>query len=229
MHLTEKFKFIMEDFFAQYHEDLLRAQYKVSEIVQQKLPRGTIREDFLCEHVLKRKGSLRCNKGMVLKDGVQSGECDLIFYESSSPVNPMGSSQIFIEPKFCKLILEVKSNATGSDLKKTNQNFQKIKSIDPSVMPLCGVFCYNTKLDKKTILGRFGWGYDKEVMSWVENQSLTLAYPHVDFIICIASSAKRRKRIEKQFFITRDTISGRYFNRQEFPIIKNFFGVTDNL
>ena len=37
----------MNDLYAQYYEDLLGVQYKVSETIQQKLPRGTIREDFL--------------------------------------------------------------------------------------------------------------------------------------------------------------------------------------
>lgn len=70
----------MDDIFAQYYEDLLRAQYKVSESVQQNLPRGTIRENFLCDLVLKRKESLRGKKGIVSKNKIQSGECDLIFY-----------------------------------------------------------------------------------------------------------------------------------------------------
>ena len=102
----------MDDTFAQYYEDLLRAQYNVSEIVQQKLPRGTIREDFLRDIVLRRKESWRGKKGIIVKNGVQSGECDLIFYDSSATANPIGD-QIMIEPKHCKMVLEIKSNATN--------------------------------------------------------------------------------------------------------------------
>ncbi len=38
----------MEDIFAQYYEDLLRAQYRVSEVLvkDQHLSCGTIREEF---------------------------------------------------------------------------------------------------------------------------------------------------------------------------------------
>ena len=175
----------MDEIFAQYYEDLLRAQYRVSEFVQQHLPRGTIREDFLRDLVLKRKESLRGKKGLVAKNGMQSGECDLIFHEISATTTPLGD-QIMIEPRHCKLALEVKSNATGNDIKKTNKNFEKIKTIDPDIKPLCGLFCYNATLEKKTILNRFGWTYDKDLESWKENIALGIEYPHIDFIVCIA-------------------------------------------
>ena len=218
----------MEKIFAQYYEDLLRAQYRVSEIVQQYLPRGTIREEFLRDLVLKRKESLRGKKGIVAKNGIQSGECDLIFYETSATVNPVGD-QIMIEPRYCKLVMEVKSNATGNDIKKTNINFQKVKSIDPDNRPQCGLFCYNTVLEKRTILNRFGWTYDKDLESWKENISNRLNYPHIDFIVCVASLELDEECTEKQFFLIKDNISGRFILRSEYPIINNFFGITDNL
>ncbi len=148
----------MDEIFAQYYEDLLRAQYKVSQIVQQNLPKGTIREDFLRELVLKRKESLRAKKGMVAMSSKQSGECDLIFYDSSATINPIGD-QVMIEPRHCKLVLEVKSNAKGSDFKKTNNNFKKIKEIDPENKPFCGLFCYNTATEKKDYLEEFWLGF----------------------------------------------------------------------
>ncbi len=218
----------MDEIFAQYYEDLLRAQYRVSEFVQQHLPRGTIREDFLRDLVLKRKESLRGKKGMVAKNGTQSGECDLIFHEISATTTHLGD-QIMIEPRHCKLVLEVKSNANGTDIKKTNQNFQKIKAIEPDIKPLCGLFCYNIALEKKTILNRFGWTYDKVLESWKENTALRIEYSYIDFIICIACLEEDEECMEKQFFLIKDSESGRYVLRAEYPIIKNFFGVTDNL
>ena len=135
----------MDDVLAQYYEDLLRAQYRVSEVVQQTLPRGTIREDFMRDLVLKRKESLRGKKGIVARNAAQSGECDLIFYDISAITTPLGD-QIMIEPRHCELVLEIKSNATGAEIKKTNSNFQVIKAIDPDNQPLFGVFFYNTFL-----------------------------------------------------------------------------------
>jgi len=218
----------MDEIIAQYYEDLLRAQYRVSEFVQQHLPRGTIREDFLRDLILKRKESLRGKKGIVAMNGIQSGECDLIFYDASATINPMGD-QIMIEPRHCKLVLEVKSNATGNEIKKTNKNFEKIKMIDPDTKPLCGLFCYNTAIEKKTILNRFGWTYDKDLESWKEDTALSIKYPYIDFIVCIACLEEDEKCMEKQFFLIKDSESGRYILRSEYPIIKNFFGVTDNL
>lgn len=218
----------MDDIFAQYYEDLLRAQYRVSEIVQQKLPRGTIREDFLRDIVLNKKESLRGKKGMVAKNGLQSGECDLIFYEISGTTTPLGD-QIMIEPRHCKLVLEVKSNATGNEIKKTNKNFKKIKEIDLDNQPLCGLFCYNTALVKRTILNRFGWIYDKDLESWKDDSTVGIEYPHIDFIICIACLEEDEECTEKQFFLIKDNESGRYILQLEYPIIKSFFGITDNL
>lgn len=218
----------MDEIFAQYYEDLLKAQYKVSQIVQQNLPKGTIREDFLRELVLKRKESLRAKKGMVSMGLKQSGECDLIFYDSSATINPIGD-QIMIEPKHCRLVLEIKSNATGSDLKRTNNNFQKIKEIDPENKPLCGLFCYNSEIEKKTVLKRFGWVFDEELKSWEENLSLEMKYLHIDFMLCIACLEEDEEYTEQQFFLVKDRRSQRFVLKQEYPVIKNFFAVTDNL
>lgn len=218
----------MNETFAQYYEDLLRAQYKVSQIVQQKLPRGTIREDFLRDLVLKRKESLRSKKGMIAKNSAQSGECDLIFYDFLATINPVGD-QIIIEPRHCKLALEIKSNATGSDLKKTNNNFKKIKEIDPENKPFCGLFCYNSAIEKKTVLRRFGWIFDEELESWEEDLSLEIKYLHIDFIVCIACLEENEECTVHQFFLIKDKISQRFVLKQEYPIIKNFFAVTDNL
>jgi len=218
----------MDDLFAQYYEDLLRSQYQVSEFVQQKLPRGTIREDFLKDLVLKRKESIRGKKGIVSFDGTQSGECDLIFHDISATITPLGE-QILIEPKHCKLILEVKSNATGNDIKKTNDNFETIKTIDTDHNPVCGLFCYNTSISKGAILSRFGWHFDNELEAWVETPGYDLEYPNIDFIICIASLEEDEECIEKQFFLIKDETSGRFVLRQDYPIIKNFFVVTENL
>lgn len=218
----------MDKIFPQYYEDLLRAQYRASEdlVKKQHLSCGTIREEFLKEILLKKNDLIKITKGFIKKENETSGECDLIFY--TGPVDTLGGHS-FIKPVHCKLVLEVKSNATGNDMKKTNQNFERIKTFDPDNQPLYGLFCYNTALEKKTVLNRFGWTYDKDLESWKENIALNIEYPHIDFIVCIACFEEDEERIEKQFFLIKDTISGRYILRSEYPIIRNFFGVTDNL
>lgn len=218
----------MDNVFAQYYEDLLRAQYRVSEVVKHTLPRGTIREDFLRDLVLKRKESLRGKKGIVCIGGIQSGECDLIFYDISATVQPLGD-QIIVEPVCCKLVLEIKSNASGSEIKKTNKNFEIIKGLDPDNQPRCGLFCYNTSIAKETILKRFGFFYDKDLESWVDNLSFPIEYPHIDFIVCIACLEEDEECTEKQFFLIKDEVSGRFTLELEYPIIKNFFAITDNM
>ncbi len=218
----------MDDIFAQYYEDLLRAQYRVSEVVQQHLPRGTIRENFLRDIVLAKKESLRAKKGVVCKSGAQSGECDLIFYDVSATIQPLGD-QMMIAPVFCKLVLEIKSNATGNEIKKTNKNFGTIKDLDPDNQPRCGLFCYNTAITKKAVLKRFGFVYDEDLESWINNPSLSIQYPYIDFIVCIACLEEDEECTEKQFFLIKDEASGRFNLVLEYPIIKNFFAITDSL
>lgn len=218
----------MDKILAQYHEDLLRAQYKVSEIVQQQLPRGTIREDFLRDRILEGRESLRCHKGMIAKNNIMSGECDLIFYKTTSSVAVLGT-QIIVEPKHCSLALEVKSNANGIDLKKTDVNFQKIKEIDSDNQPTCGLFCYNTTLIKDSILKRFGWAYDHDLEAWREDTEAILKYPNIDFIINIASLSEESDYTEKQFFLIKDAGTQRYVLEADYPIIQNFFVIADNL
>jgi len=97
------------------------------------------------------------------------------------------------------------------------------------VNPLCGLFCYNTVLKKETILKRFGWVYDKDLERWEENTSLNIEYPNIDFIICIACLEEGEGQTEKQFFLIKDKISGKYILQLDYPIIKRLFTITDGL
>ncbi len=217
----------MDDLFAQYYEDLLRVQYRLTEEIQQKHPRGTIREDFLRDIFLKRRESLRIRKGTVCKNRVQSRECDLLFYDSSSPVDVIGE-QIMIEPSKCKLVLEVKSNADSRELKKTDNNFQIIKNLDPEIDIFCGIFCYNTNISTETAFKKFGFIHDAERGS-TDNLGISPAYPYIDFIINVASYEPEETCTGLQFFFMKDQLSGRYNLRLDYPIIQNLIRVIDAL
>ena len=218
----------MDDILAQYYEDLLRLQYQVSEKIIQMLPRGTIREDFLRDIILKTHESLNIKKGIISKGMTQSGECDHIYYDSTGLVHHMGD-QIVVDPKYCKLVVEIKSNATGNDLKKSNLNFHNIKSLDRENIPRCGVFCYNAALTKKAVMYRFGFSYDNETLSWKESESPVISYPDIDFITNIACLCDDEDRTEEQYFLVKDNQSGSYSLLLEFPIIKNFFSIIENI
>jgi hypothetical protein len=220
----------MDETFNQYYEDLLRAQYNVSEslVSNSHLSCGTIREDFLRDLLSKRRQSLKISKGFVRKGSKQSGECDLIFYDANSAVDTLGN-QLFVKPENCKLVIEVKSNATGLDLSKSNDNFKTIKDIDSEIEPMCGLFCYNVDLQRKTILKRFGWEYDGEMEGWNDDIANSVQYESVDFIINIASSLDKETSVDCQFFLNKDNSSGRYILAMETPILGRFLAITDNL
>lgn len=216
----------MDDLFHQYQEELLRAQYRVSEAIMSKLPRGTVREDFLRESIFKRRTKLIGGKGTVVCNGRQSEECDIIFYDQSLAVNILGG-QLCIAPRQCSLVLEVKSNATSKDFEKTNENFGLIKSLEKGCQPLCGLFCYNTAISKETILERFGFAYDDDTESW-RMYSYPQKYPNIDFAICLAASTEEDWE-DEQFFVIKDKPSGEYVLILDPPVLKHLFAITDNL
>jgi len=184
----------VKDVLYQYYEDLLCAQYDVSDTIvkQHQLAKGTIREDFLKEWILKLNQSFKISKGFLHNNhnNDQSGECDLIFYPNTVTAHPLGQ-QTFINVDDCPLIIEVKSNATGTDLKKTNQNFNIIKQLSPNHQPICGLFCYNVALEKNKILKRFGFSYDDDLDAWTQMENSPLYYSSIDFMMHLATSHEK--------------------------------------
>ena len=100
----------------------------------------------------------------------------------------------------CKIVCEVKSNATGLDFRKANDSAETIKNLNPDQHPIYGMFCYQTKLQKNTIFNRFGYKYDKDYEAYFEDESLELKYPNIDFVISIKDDPDEGF---EQFFIIR--------------------------
>jgi hypothetical protein len=221
----------MDKIFAQYYEDLLRVQYLVSEslVQNQHLSCGTIREEFIRDILTKRRNSLNISKGFICRNDKKSSECDHIFNDKNSPINNFGG-QLFIDPKYVKLVLEIKSNATGNDFKQTNLKFKEIKKIDSNMRIPCGMFCYNSNLKKGTVLKRFGWKYDEDLDAWIDESKFKLEYPFIDFILCLSTSEEYEiERIQNQYFFLKDYSSKRYILNVELPMIKHLFAITDNV
>ncbi|MBU1087163.1 MAG: hypothetical protein KKD05_06545 [Candidatus Omnitrophica bacterium] len=208
-----------------YYQDLLNAQYYVSEIFEHALTRGEIREEFLKEIFLKRNNSLQIYSGMLFSGAAQSGQCDLLITKTGVPISPFGS-KIAMDVRHCKIVLEVKSNAKGSDFRDCNEKAEKIKSLNLQHVPKYGMFCYNYALTKETVMKRFGFQYDKDLEEFAEDENLALMYPHIDFIVSIQKTDGYNV---DEFFLMKDSIKGRYNRIPDYPVVKTLFNLVDNI
>ena len=221
------------DEFDQYSEDMLLAQYKVSEIISHELMKGEVREDFLLETLLS------CSvpkptivKGTVSDGTSDAGQLDLILLRSHAHPRQLGG-QCVVEKKDALCIIEVKGHCTGEDLRKADRKARLISQLGGVERPLYGVISYRAKLEKKTLLNRFGFKYDKENQTFFDNALLRgelkadwqgVEYPSLDFFICFEES----KKMFLRKYLAEPGVE-RFLNNPEKPVIKNVFTLVRSL
>jgi hypothetical protein len=223
----------MFDEFHKYTENLIQAQYVVSEIIKHELTKGEIREEFVMETIQKGFGNIiNLKRGFLQVNNQQSNQMDILLIKHNALVANIGS-QIVVSPENCLMVLEVKGNATGNDIKEYNDKIEIIKAMNANSHPLCGIFCYKIKLVEKTILKRFGYSYDAETNSFFDEYNvhnnipgLPVIYPNIDFLISIEIDEYGNG---KQLYLRKDETNGRYIKSVEFPVLKNLFSLTSSL
>ncbi|MDD2871744.1 MAG: hypothetical protein PHS49_07190 [Candidatus Gracilibacteria bacterium] len=216
--------------FDEYYQRLLVAQYDISEMIEHKLTRGEVREDFLKTIILDQFPSLQILSGIITNDKVQSPQTDIIITDYNCRTRKLGTKNL-VNIDDCKMILEVKSNATGKDLKKFNDDAGKIKSLGNENL-LCGIFCYKIDLKLNTILERFGYKYFSEYQTFQDYDKILLKYPNINFFISIDSFPEFED--DKEVFIVFDKEKeidknthekGGYSFIIDKPSVKNLFNV----
>jgi len=214
----------------EYNQALLNAQYGVSEIIEHLQTRGEVREDFICDLIIKRKRNLIVGTGFLSDGRVQSPQCDIIVAQDNVPVTSLGQ-KICLNVTDCKLVIEVKSNLTSKDMEESNKKAARIKRMAGTIKPVYGVFCYKFKLRKNTLLRRFRYVYDSQIMQYSENLRLRLDYPNIDFIVSISveEESLENEDIKKQFFLIKNTVTRGYSFFNDYPSIKHFWRLIDGL
>ena len=221
------------DEFDQYSENMLMAQYDVSEIITHELTKGEIREDFLIsvlESCCDPKPKLV--KG-TLSDGQQdAGQLDIILCRPFAHLRPLGS-QCLVEKKDSLCVIEVKGNCTGRDLEKAEAKARQIQKLQGAHKPLYGVVFYKAALDEKTIMKRFGYSFDKATDTYFDNAKTPKAkksdwgkieYPNLDFFVSLEDDKKvflRKYEIEPGKF--------RFARYASVPLIKDLFSMMQSL
>ena len=195
-----------------YIEELFQAQFDISEkIITHQLEKGQTREIFIKDELKKRFENINVKKGFVTGANrpENSSQIDILILKNGAQNRGLGDNFLY-SPTDVSVLIEVKSNATGTDLNKFNDDIQKIKDQSPdSEYPLFGIFCYRIALLKRTILKRFGFNYDaendlttynlgQEEISQGDYSNLELEYPNIDFILTIHRSDDGEKFIYLQ-------------------------------
>lgn len=221
------------DEFDQYSENLLLAQYDVSEIISHELMKGEVREDFIID-VLKSCSDPAPNlvKGTVSDGTNDAGQLDIILLKPYAHPRRVGT-QYFVAKEDALCILEVKGNCRGKDLKKANLTAEKIRNLQGDVNPLYGVICYKVELQEKTILKRFGFSFDSSTQTYFDRANVPnededswqkLEYPNLDFFISIGES-------DKMFLRKYEPITGksRFYRNLNIPLIQEVFSLIRGL
>ncbi len=226
------------DEFNKYTENLIQAQYVVSEIIKHELTKGEVREEFVMDAIQRGfANEINLKRGFLQFGDEQSNQMDILLLKQNAPVANIGN-QTIVQPENCLLVLEVKGNATGNDLKEYNEKIEVMKAMQADSYPIFGVFCYRIKLVEKTILKRFGFTYDNFSGSFYDeyktdennpdnnNPGLAVEYPNIDFLISIENDEEMNA---KQYYLRKDEATGRYIKSVEYPVLKNLFSLTYSL
>jgi hypothetical protein len=221
------------DEFDQYSENLLMAQYEVSNIITHELMKGEVREDFL----IATLESCSDPKPMLVKGTVSdghdnAGQLDIILCRPHAHVRRLGT-QCFVEKDHALCVIEVKGNCTGRDLKKAEAKAMVIQCLQGERSPQYGVVCYKVDLEMKTIMNRFGFSLDAENETYFDNATIPneaeanwkrLEYPNLDFFVSLEDG--------KKVFLRKYEISPgkhRFIRSMQSPLIKELFSMTRSL
>ena len=221
------------DEFDQYSEDMLMAQYDVSEIISHELMKGEVREDFLIstlESCSDPKPKLV--KGTISDGTDDAGQLDIILCRPFAHLRVVGS-QCFVLKDDALCVIEVKGNCTGRDLARAEAKAKTIQNLQGQRSPLYGVVCYKAALEQKTIMSRFGYSFDSGTKTYFDNATIPneaasdwrkIDYPNLDFFVSLEDDKKvflRRYEVEPGKY--------RFIRTVRAPLIKELFSMMRSL
>jgi hypothetical protein len=221
------------DEFDQYSENLLMAQYDVSEIITHELMKGEVREDFLIttlESCSDPKPLLV--KGTISDGQADAGQLDIILCRPHAHLRRIGR-QCVVEKNDALCVIEVKGNCTGKDLKRAKAKAILIQNLQGQRTPQYGVVCYKVALGLKTIMNRFGFSYDAANRTFYDNATIPneaeidwriIDYSDLDFFVSLEDG--------KKVFLRKYEMSPgkfRFIRANQSPLIKELFSMMRGL
>lgn len=210
----------MSDHLFSYLDDLLRLQSTAADKHNHKGVLGAVREDFVIQVLKGRIDNINLHNGEVVATAGEMGQHDVIIRRQGT-INPELGGQVRIDACDCSAIIEVKSNAKGTEIAAFDQKAKQIKADRPNA--ICGLVCYKIRNRKETILKRSGHRVDRDVSAFVYDDTLAIEYQALDFILCLDEDDESCGDFEykKSFFIKRG-IDGQYSLFLDPPYMKYF-------
>ena len=221
------------DEFDQYSEDMLMAQYEVSDIISHELMKGEIREDFLISTLEScSEPKPYFVKGTLSDGNSDAGQLDIILCRPHSHLRKLGTQRL-VSKDDALCVIEVKGNCTGVDLKKAVLKAVTIRNLQGQASPLYGVVCYKVALELKTIMNRFGFTFDSANNTYFDNATirneaetdwLKVEYPDLDFFMSLEDG-------KKVFLRKNEFAPGKYrfIRSMQPPLIKELFSMMRGL
>lgn len=209
-----------KDKYDEYLEKLLLLQYEASKIFNHKPTKGDVREEFIKHVICSQYNNAKLYKGAIVSTGYQSSQIDLVAVsQNSSPrIRSLGNSAL-IDIKDAKLIVEVKSIAKTSELCDLNKLAKDIKEQNEYIDAKVGMFIYEYQIKKENMLKKFGYKYDAEIDSYIDEA--TIEFPNIDFLVSIDSNSSLSGS-SKGFFLVKDSNTNRFILFLAPPTSKHF-------
>ncbi|MCS3796561.1 DUF6602 domain-containing protein [Niastella sp. OAS944] len=229
--------------FEQYHnysQNLLLAQYEVSEIIRHNLTRGEVREDFIIQYLTKTITNCQSylKRGFInLGQDQQSGQADILLIKRHAETIDLGNrGNVIVNPEDCLMVMEVKSTLTGPYLNDFNTEAQLIKNANSNIV--CGMFAYKAELEKQTIMLRCGHDYNVETDTYFDSDKdpLPTWYPYIDFVLLVdkleSNGIEENLELQgaNQIFVRKALgVKERYFIGTFNPAVRNLISLVRSL
>lgn len=198
-----------------YLEKLLALQYEASAWISHKPTKGTLREKFLIQVISGEFPWL----GEYLKSGVVEQKCgshrqlDMIWLKIEGRVGQLS----YYDLSDCKVITEIKSKATATEIKQLEESASCYKGISPIKV---GMFCYSTQAKRETILKKFGFTYDNELDAFSGYDGSNDIYENIDFLFSLDIDAY----VPRPYFVIKDA-SGENSLFLDSPVITHYLNL----
>jgi len=208
------------ELFDLYIENLLLAQYEVSEIFPHNLTKGEVREDFIKDQCKIQFDNIVFAKGQIANlNNRYSSQLDIIVCNKNTRMRKLGSHDL-VASDDCKVIIEVKSKLNNKEANDFNKKSRRIKRIcTADEKPLCGLVTYTLGIKTDTFLINFGYKYNKLLKSFIYDKNLKLQYPNIDFILSLHKDDEKNA----QFYLRKDNQKSKYILSLDMPVSKDFF------
>ena len=215
--------------YEEYFEQLLFCRFFVAEQLQHNGEMGRCGENILKRQLSKRFAMLEFVTGIVVANGIQSPQCDILVCRKNMFKRPLEGGIFLVDPRDCLMVIEVKGNMTLSDLSETNRKNQFFKANEEMQHIQLALFAFKTRVGKKTLMEEFGYQYSRAMKAYI--QSITEEEKKIDLFICLHRDNlnKNVMRDKQVLFIKDKQEANKYTLDNDYPVIKNLLNYMQSL